>query len=94
MEALMNADELMLLDRPLTPEESAFLEQEVLKLAKELEAKVTSISEQIDDPEHQYLVDKLRGAAGRTVASIEAAIAVDAPTFVAAPAQPSAPLDN
>ena len=71
----MNVDELMALERPLTAEETGFLEQEVLKLAKQLQAHVKRITADID-PAHDDLVDRLRSAANRTVRSIDAAIAL------------------
>ncbi len=82
----MDVDELLSLDRELTDEETAFMERELLKLARELEAAVASITEEASndeegDPEKEAALAQLRNAAGRTVASIEAAIAVDAPTI-------------
>ena len=71
----MNVEELLAADRKLTDEETAFLEQEVLKLAKQLQSMVTEITAEVG-PEDQDLVDQLRGAAGRTVANIEEAIAL------------------
>ena len=71
----MNVDELMALERPLTDEEMAFMEQEVLKLAKALQAEVARITADIE-PGHEDLVDRLRGAASRTVENIDAAIAL------------------
>jgi hypothetical protein len=71
----MNADEIMALERPLTDEETAFLEQEVLKLAKALQAEVARITADIE-PGHEDLVERLRNAAGRTVENIDAAIAL------------------
>src|SRR5262245_45015971 len=67
----------MALDRPLTRQEEAFMEQELLKLAQELQSAVAKIADQID-PEHQDMVERLRGAADRTLENIEAAIEVDA----------------
>jgi hypothetical protein len=72
----MNVDELLALDRPLTREEEAFLEQELLKLAQELQSVVAKIADQTD-PEHQEMVERLRSAAGRTLENIEAAIAIE-----------------
>ena len=71
----MNVDELLSADRKLTAEETAFLEQEVLKLAKQLQSMVADITADTG-PEHQDLVDQLRSAAVRTVTNIEAAIAI------------------
>ena len=71
----MNVDELLALERALTPEETAFLEQEVLKLAREFEAHVARVTAEIE-PGHDDLVDRLRSAASRTVRSIDAAIAL------------------
>jgi hypothetical protein len=71
----MNVDELMNADRPLTPEELAFLEEELLKLARELQSAVSTIVQECA-PEHHHLVDRLQRAADSTVANIEAAIAV------------------
>jgi hypothetical protein len=72
----MNVDELLALDRPLTREEELFLQEELLKLARELQSEVGKIADQTG-PEHQEMVERLRGAAGRTLENIEAAIAMD-----------------
>jgi hypothetical protein len=72
----MNVDELLSREGSWTPEEMAFIEQEALKLARQLEEAVAEITADIG-PEHQDLVRKLRGSARRTVTSIEAAIALD-----------------
>jgi hypothetical protein len=71
----MDINELMNANRPLTAAELAFMEEEVLKLAKELQAEVAQITATVD-PEHRFLADRLRCAAARTVENIEKAIAV------------------
>ncbi len=71
----MDINELMNANRPLTAAELAFMEEEVLRLAKELQAEVAQITATVD-PEHRSLVDQLQSAAARTVENIEKAIAV------------------
>ena len=68
----MNVDELMNLDRPLTDEEMAFMEQEVLKLARQLKTEVANITSDLDpsDP----VVARLREGPTSVERSIEAAI--------------------
>jgi hypothetical protein len=56
--ARMDVNELMNLNRPLTNEEAAFLEQEVLKLAHELDGEISKITRDLDpnDPEIARLI--------------------------------------
>lgn len=71
----MNANELLALDRPLTPSEMAIVEDELLKLAQELQREVARITADLGD-EHNDEVEQLREAAARALKSIEDAIAV------------------
>ena len=71
----MDIEELLNAKRPLTPAEMAFMEEEVLKLAKELEAEVAQLTASVA-PEHRFLADRLRKAAASTVENIEKAKAV------------------
>ena len=72
----MNIDELLALDRALTDEEAAFMEQELLKTARELQAMAEAITAEIP-PEHQHIAEHLRNATRRTVQSIEAAVELE-----------------
>lgn len=54
-ESNMDANELLALDRPLTPEEMAFVEQEVLKLAKQLRDEVARITSDVPDESAELL---------------------------------------
>jgi len=67
-------NELLALNRPLTSAEMAAVEDELLRLARELQKEVARISEELgeDHPE----VERLQHAAQQTLASIEAAIAI------------------
>lgn len=68
----MNVDELMKLERPLTDDEAAFMEEEVLKLAKALTDEVANLTRDLDpdDP----VVAKLRESPRTIIENIEAAI--------------------
>lgn len=70
----MDVNELLALDRPLTPAEIAAVEDELLRLAQELQKEIAVITEELgpENPE----VERLQRAAAETLANIEAAIAV------------------
>jgi hypothetical protein len=70
----MDVEELLKLKRPLTDEEAAYIEEQVLLLAKELQAEVAKITKHLDpsDPD----VAKLRAAPAKIIGGIEAAINV------------------
>ena len=70
----MDVNELLALDRPLTPRELAAVEDELLRLAQELQKEITRIAEEVgpDAPE----VERLQRAAADTLRNIEEAIAI------------------
>ncbi len=72
----MDVNELLALDRPLTPREMAAVEDELLRLAQQLQKEVARIVEEVgpDSPE----VERLQRAAAETLRNIEEAIAVPA----------------
>jgi hypothetical protein len=71
----MNVEELLKLERPLTDEEAAFMEDELLKLTRELHTEVMKICEKVE-PQSAFLANKLKQAAVRTLENVEAAVAV------------------
>lgn len=72
----MDVNELLKLKRPLTDEEAAFLEQEVLNVARELQGHIDTIAARMDpeDPD----ATRLKAAAPNIVRNIEKALSVDA----------------
>lgn len=68
----MDVDELMNLKRPLTDEETAFLEQNLLSLTRELGVEIRKLTANLDpaDP----VVAKLRDAPARITRNVESAI--------------------
>jgi hypothetical protein len=71
----MNVEDLMKLDRPMTLEEQAFFEEELLKKAREAHAAIMAICAGVSG-EHSMLADKLRGSATRMLENVEAATAI------------------
>lgn len=71
----MNVEDLMNLDRPMTPEEQAFFEEELLKKTREAHAAIMEICAGVSG-EHRALADKLLGSATRMLENVEAAVAL------------------
>jgi ElaB/YqjD/DUF883 family membrane-anchored ribosome-binding protein len=71
----MDANELLALKRPLTAAEIAIVEDELLKLAQELQKEVDRITADLGD-EHNDEAERLKAAAAQTLKNIEEAIAV------------------
>lgn len=71
----MDANELLALKRPLTASEIAIVEDELLKLAQELQKEVDRITADLGD-EHNDEAERLKEAAAQTLKNIEDAIAV------------------
>jgi hypothetical protein len=71
----MNVEDLLKLKRPLTIEEAAFMEEELLKLTRELHKEVMTICEKVE-PQSAFLANKLKQAAVRTLENVEAAVAI------------------
>ncbi len=69
----MNVDELLAADRPLTNEEMAFLEQQTLVLARELQALMTELSEEMKQKDPELAREILRPARNMVKALEEAA---------------------
>src|SRR5688572_26802214 len=71
----MNVDELLNAERELTNDELEFLEQETLKLARQFEAMVVELSNQVEakDPEVAAL---MRRPARKMVRALEDAAAI------------------
>jgi hypothetical protein len=74
-EGAMNVEDLMNLDRPMTLEEQAFFEEELLKKAREAHAAIMAICAGVG-AEHRAAADKLRGSARRMLENVEAAVAL------------------
>lgn len=71
----MDANELLALKRPLTASEIAIVEDELLKLAQELQKEVDRITADLGD-EHNDEAEHLREAAAQALKNIEDAIAI------------------
>lgn len=71
----MNVEDLMNLDRPMTIEEQAFFEEELLKKTREAHAAIMEICTGVSE-EHRALAEKLRGSATRMLENVEAAVAL------------------
>ena len=74
----MDVDELLALERPLTQEECEFIEQELLKTAKEFQKLAAELTEEIarEDPE---MAEQLQRSARAMVLNIEEAAAIPWP---------------
>jgi hypothetical protein len=71
----MDVDELLALDRPLTDEEFAFLEQKLLETVREFHALVEEMLPQVA-PQEPFLAERLRNAADSILANVEEAAAL------------------
>lgn len=71
----MDANELLALKRPLTAAEIAIVEDELLKLAQELQKEVDRITADLG-AEHNDEAERLKAAAAQALKNIEDAIAV------------------
>jgi uncharacterized membrane protein len=73
----MDIAALLALDRPLTDEEFAFLEERLLATTRELHAKVQQILAQIPPGTERTLTRKLRRSADRMLRHVENAASLD-----------------
>lgn len=71
----MDVNELMTVDRPLTVEEMAFMEEELLKVAKAFQSEIEKICAGVSEQD-PVAAEELRGSANRLVQNIEAAAAI------------------
>jgi ElaB/YqjD/DUF883 family membrane-anchored ribosome-binding protein len=71
----MDANELLALKRPLTASEIAIVEDELLRLAQELQKEVDRITADLGD-EHNDEAEQLKEAAAQALKNIEDAIAI------------------
>ncbi|MGH7552796.1 MAG: hypothetical protein ACREMQ_07175 [Longimicrobiales bacterium] len=72
----MDVDEIMALDRELTDEEFAFLEQQLLVMARALFQNVQELTSSIADKEPE-LSKRLLDSAGSMLLNVELAAAMD-----------------
>ena len=72
----MDVDEIMALDRELTDEEFAFLEQQLLVMARALFQNVQELTSSIADREPE-LSKRLLDSAGSMLLNVELAAAMD-----------------
>jgi hypothetical protein len=73
----MDIAELLTLDRPLTDEEFAFLEERLLATTRELHADVQKILAQTPPGTERKLTRKLRRSADRMLRRVENAVSLD-----------------